>query len=98
MSTKAPKDLVRELERINSDMKRIAKMSDATKNMLVSTVSTLATVRKLVGDMSTNIWNGRVKEKDVEQSRELDDICSLIDKTILELKGECEILEENLIK
>jgi hypothetical protein len=89
MSTKAPKDLVRELERINSDMKRIAKMSDATKNMLVSTVSALATVRKLVGDMSTNF---------VSQPQELDDICSLIDKTILELKGECEILEENLIK
>jgi len=96
MSTKAPKDLIRELERINLDMKRIAKMTDATKNMLVSTVSTLATVRKLVGDMSTNIWNGRVKEKDVEQSRELDDICALIDKTVSELNGECKVLEKNL--
>jgi len=98
MSTKAPQDLIRELERINADMKRISKMTEATKNMLVSSVSALSEVYKLADEMRKNIWHGRVKEKDVEQSEELDDMCSLIDKTVVELNRECKVLEKNLIK
>jgi len=98
MSTKAPKDLIGELERINADLKRIGKMTDATKNMIVSTVNALHKVYKIADEMRKNIWHGRVKEKDVEQSKELDEICSLIDKAVAELNRECEVLEENLIK
>tara|TARA_R110002051_G_scaffold89715_1_gene158220 strand:- start:162 stop:479 length:318 start_codon:yes stop_codon:yes gene_type:complete len=105
MSTKAPKDLIGELERINADLKRISKMTDATKNMIVSTVNALHEVYKIADEMRKNIrhgWNGLpfVEEKDVEQSKvkELDEMCSLIDKAVVELNRECEVLEENLIK
>lgn len=98
MSTKAPKELIGELERIGADLRRFTKCANSTKNMLVSTVSALSKIHKLAEEMRKNIWHGRVKEKDVQHEEELGDICALIDKTIVELNKECKVLEENLIK
>ena len=93
MSTKAPKELIGELERIGADLRRFTKCADATKNMLVSTVSALSEIHKLAEEMRKDFW-----DNDADIDTYSNDICSLIDKAIVELNKECKVLEENLIK
>jgi len=92
MSTKAPQDLIRELERINEDMKRISKMTNATRDMLVSTVSTLAEIKRRVKSVRKDGVSPFEKEEVLEE------INSLISTCIKEVEKGTDTLEENLIK
>ena len=91
MSTKAPKELIGELERIGADLRRFTKCANATKNMLVSTANALSTIHKLADETRKGCWSD-------ETEKQMDIICSLVDKTVVELNKECKVLEETLIK
>ena len=91
MSTTVPKELIGELERIGADLRRFTKCANATKNMIVSTVNALSEIHKLAEDMRKDFW-----DNDADIDTYSNDICSLIDKAIVELNKECKVLEKNL--
>ena len=97
MSTKAPKELIGELERIGADLRRFTKCANATKNMLVSTVSALSKIHKLADEIRKDFWDAET-DKGKEIMTRAVGIVSLVDKTIVGLNKECKVLEEYLIK
>ena len=97
MSTKAPKELIGELERIGADLRRFTKCANATKNMLVSTVSALSKIHKLADEIRKDFWDAET-DKGKEIMTRAVGIVSLVDKTVVELNKECKVLEKNLIK
>ena len=97
MSTKAPKELIGELERIGAELRRFTKCAVATKNMLVSTVNALSTIHKLADEIRKDFWDAET-DKGKEIMTRAVGIVSLVDKTIVGLNKECKVLEENLIK
>jgi len=97
MSTKAPKELIGELERIGTELRRFTKCAVATKNMLVSTVNALSTIHKLADEIRKEFWDAET-DKGKEVKAQMVSICVLVDKTVVELNKECKVLEETLIK